>query len=616
MNIKHVDGCEYKGREDDFYTKNEANNFIKKLINERKRYMVDQDSFYSDDKNICPNVYCNIYTDLFNWFGFKNTRKINKKSLIACFTDVTNGGVGYYEKLIVLGGRILELYSELHFYNKYNYEKDEEIVSDLKNIKSVKDVVYHYLYVQKRKNRVTYKNSIYLFGYSYLYTPIFFNNKNAIIKYVKACIAYAVKFNETNIFSWISSLIEHIYYSQTLKVSKVPVENELIQDLQEFMGYRYDYLLPRIVECFNCHNIYINNSQLTGLQIIRLFSNDYFSLLAEDISIQGKEKNTWVREETDAFINSKCIEIFSGCMMSIGKYLGEYNAKICKIKNIFEMLLSSCWVLGKEERNKIWVSALIQRLRQVQLLTQITTIEKWSYNIKKYNDINVSNFIKDIYNFNNVNGKILSPFQLQNLNIYLPSKQTNLKQIPYYTTLSDKYTDKKDQKNILINKKKNKQFNNILSSITSNMHKYFKTRGPKNNNFKKLTGSLYPAKENHCADNKPNFSDNKLSSNESSSYLMDIESMSEELSSYSDSSQHSDPPISEKKKNGIPVKIKYIKNSLDDNKSKYLIEIPKKDLQGRGNDNHIKAVLWGNNKKGLEISLPVNKNVKPKMTII
>ncbi|SBS94330.1 hypothetical protein PMALA_043060 [Plasmodium malariae] len=43
------------------------------------------------------------------------------------------------------------------------------------------------------------------------------------------------------------------------------------------------------------------------------------------------------------------------------------------------------------------------------------------------------------------------------------------------------------------------------------------------------------------------------------------------------------------KKNGIPVKIKYIRDANNDENSKYVIEIPKKDLTQRGSKNHVKA---------------------------
>ncbi|ETW28619.1 hypothetical protein PFFCH_03990 [Plasmodium falciparum FCH/4] len=44
-----------------------------------------------------------------------------------------------------------------------------------------------------------------------------------------------------------------------------------------------------------------------------------------------------------------------------------------------------------------------------------------------------------------------------------------------------------------------------------------------------------------------------------------------------------------KKQNGIPVKIKYVRDTLDDENSKYVIEIPKKDLKGHEKKDHIKA---------------------------
>ncbi|SBS83743.1 hypothetical protein POVCU2_0022610 [Plasmodium ovale curtisi] len=629
MDIRHVNDCEYCAREDDIECKGEIKKVMENLLYERKKNFQEQDSYCNNPKiRICPNVYCNIYTDLYNWFGFKNCRKIDTESLNTCFTDITNGGVGYYEKLIVLGGRVLELYSELHFFNKYNYEKEEEIAKDLKNIKSIKEVVYHYLYVQKRKNRVIYRNSIYLFGYSYLYTPLFFNNKNSIIKYVKACIAYAVKYSGANIFSWMPTLIEHIYHSQKLKVSEIERENELIQDLQEYLGYQFDYILPRIAECFSYHNLYISNSDLTGLQIIRIFANEYFSLLADDVNIHGPERTIWVREETEAFLNSNCIEIFSGCTVSVSKYLNEGNVKIGKVRNIFEMLLSSCWVLGNEKRNKIWVSALIQRLRQVQLLTQITTIEKWSYSIKKYNDMNISNFVKDIYNFNNINGSILSPFQLQNVNIYLPPKQSTLKQIPYYTTLADKYKECFHQDDNKVERKKDCHLYNVLNNITNNMYNHFKPRRQKNVQASTIKRVIHPqwgdnfqgqGKKKTCIHTHVdkiymsycNLKEN-VSSRESSSFDIDNEDTAE----YQQFNTKKKNEIKKRdKNNGIPVKIKYIKDSKDDGKSKYIIEIPEKDLKAQGSNNHIKAVLWGNSKKGLEIKLPVDKNTMSQMKI-
>ncbi|SCN12808.1 conserved Plasmodium protein, unknown function [Plasmodium malariae] len=617
MDIRHVKGCAYYEREDEIDYKDEIKEVTENLIYERKKNFQEQDNYcYNSAISICPNVYCNIYTDLYNWFGFKNCRKIDIESLNTCFTDITNGGVGYYEKLIVLGGRVLELYSELHFFNKYNYEKDVEIVNDLKNIKSIKEVVFHYLYVQKRKNRVIYKNSLYLFGYSYLYTPLFFNNKNSIIKYVKACVAYAVKYSGSNIFSWMPSLIEHIHHAQKLKIAEIEQENELIQDLQEYFGYQFDYILPRIAECFSYHNIYITNSHLTGLQIIRMFANEYFSLLADDVNINGKEKVVWVREETEAFLNSKCIEIFSGCMISLNKYLNEKNVQVSKIRNIFEMILSSCWVLGNEKKNKIWVKALIQRLRQVQLLTQITTIEKWSYSIKKYNDINISNFVKDIYNFNNINGSILSPFQLQNINVYLPPKEVMLKQIPYYTTIADKYKDRYQQAdNNKVKGKKDCQLYNALNNISKNIYMHFKPRKQTNVHSASVKKLVYTNKEDPYADMNYHKLKANLEEDESSNERYDDLVNMDEEEVFFPNKKMNIIKSERNKKNGIPVKIKYIRDANNDENSKYVIEIPKKDLTQRGSKNHVKAVLWGNGKKGLEIKLPAASNFISQMKI-
>lgn len=656
MEVRHVKGCEYNDNGYLSECEEEVKMITEKLIVERKKNLQEHDNYcYNPSMQVCPNVYCNIFTDLCNWFGFKNCVKIDTDSLNTCFTDITNGGVGYYEKLIVLGGKILELFSELHFYNKYNSEKDEEVAPDLRNVKSVKEIVYHYLYVQKKKNRVIFKNSIYIFGYSYLYTPLFFNNKNSIIKYVKACVAYAVKFNKSNIFSWMPSLIEHIHHSQKLKISDIESENELIQDLQEYFGYSFDYILPRIAECFTAYNLHISNSHLTGLQIIKIFANEYFSHLADDVGVYGKEKVIWVKEETDAFLESKCIEIFSGSVMSISKYLNERGAKISKIRNIFEMLVSACWVLGDEKKNKIWTTALIQRLRQIQLLTQLTTLEKWSYSIKKYNDINMQNFINDVYNFNNINGSILSPFQLHNMNTYLPATQTEITEIPYYTTLADRYKSRfgpkeKNDSNFdqLKDKKKECTISKIINNVSEKMSKHFQPRCKKPIVTMQMRQNHYPNTVNIEIDKKCRYKQKEMPTETCSAYVEEETESEEEsegedeeteteteteqeencaitssnpqhkksikqVSYSSESILNSNNPVEEP--NGIPIKVKYIKDSDNDENSKYVIEIPKKNLKGKTSKSHIKAVLWGSSKKGLEINIPTTKNRPPQMKI-
>lgn len=699
MDFRHVKGCEYDD-EDRIDKEEKIKTVREKLLLERKKNFHEHDNYcYNPSIQICPNVYCNIFSDLSNWFGFKNCMSIDVENLNTCFTDITNGGVGYYEKLIVLGGKILELFSELHFYNKYASEKNEEIVTDLKNLKDIKEVVYHYLYVQKRKNRVVFKNSLYLFGYSYLYTPLFFNNKNSIIKYVKACIAYAVKFNKSNLYSWMPSLIDHIYHSQKLKVSEIESENALIQDLQEYFGYPFDYILPRIAECFSSNNLYISNSNITGLQIIRIFGNEYFSHLADDVGVYGKEKAIWVKEETEAFLNSRCIEIFSGTMVSINKFLNENNTKISKIRNIFEMLVSSCWILVDEKKSKIWVSALIQRLRQIQLLTQITTIEKWAFSIQRYNDINLNNFVNDIYNFNNINGSILSPFQLQNVNPLVPSKETRVTGIPYYTTLADKYKErfgdgtrgkeKENEELVVENGKKEVNFSNVIHTISNSLAKHFSSRKPSMRTslqvqstpqtklhlippgqYESLRPSISEKQRRHSKkkseemfriekklgfdrdsyehdskyyveytdaeeetneyessncesfDNTKNYESYESNRNRNrSSNLKGINRrMKEEEIQYQRKQRSCSEPQKErrtrsssnsntKKQSGIPVKIKYVKDSKNDENSKYIIEIPKKQLKGRMSKDHLKAVLWGGNgKKGLEINIPTMKS--------
>lgn len=112
---------------------------------------------------------------------------------------------------MVLGGKTLDIMAEMHFYEMYPAMKDLHLPSDLRADKEAMRL----LWARKRVDRVTALSGLFLFGKSYLAMAQSLGTRQAVAKYVKACIGYCCQTADSeNLYKWLPILIEHIYWTQ------------------------------------------------------------------------------------------------------------------------------------------------------------------------------------------------------------------------------------------------------------------------------------------------------------------------------------------------------------------------------------------------------------------
>lgn len=118
-----------------------------------------------------------------------------------------------FEKLIVLGGKTLETFAEIHFYEQYVSAARPYLPRDL--AEAVGPDAARLLWTHKRVERVTAAQSLYAFGRGYLTTAQVLPTRQAVGKYVKACVGFACQSADTeNLYKWMPVLVEHVFWVQ------------------------------------------------------------------------------------------------------------------------------------------------------------------------------------------------------------------------------------------------------------------------------------------------------------------------------------------------------------------------------------------------------------------
>ncbi|KAL8454425.1 hypothetical protein Emed_000146 [Eimeria media] len=323
-------------------------------------------------EKLCADKRCCTWFDLANWFGFLPLQ-LPVADFEACFTDVAHGGTGLYEKLVVLGGKTLDIMAEIHFYEMFESSKEVKLPLDLRADKEAMRL----LWARKRVERVTSMNSLFLFGRSYLATAQSLPTRQAVAKFVKASIGYCCQTADSeNMYTWMPALIEHIFWTQRLTTERLAQDNAILQDLQEFLGYKYDHLIPRIRECLEGSPVPQRSDAPTGRELLRLYATDYFTKMSEETGVEPSRRALWVDEEVEHFLAGSAIPAFASLYMSLAPFVldleqgGPLRAEA--FSSMFESLIAACWIISTEEKVKVWMPSLIQRLRQVGL------IEYWS----------------------------------------------------------------------------------------------------------------------------------------------------------------------------------------------------------------------------------------------
>ncbi|CDJ36713.1 uncharacterized protein EMH_0023100 [Eimeria mitis] len=320
-------------------------------------------------QKLCTEKRCCTWFDLANWFGFLPP-ELPPADFEACFTDVANGGPGLYEKLVVLGAKTLDIVSEMHFYEMYpEASKSLGVPSDL----YADPEALRLLWSRRRAERVCALPSLFLFGKSYLAAAQGLPTRLSVAKYVKACVGFCCQSADTeNLYKWMPILIEHIFWAQKLRTERLQEDNALLQDLQELFGYKFDHLIPRIRECIEGAAVPQRSDCPTGRELLKLYATDYFTRLSEEAGVEASRRVVWVDQEVHNFLEGPAIPVFAVACTALAPFVlalkDEGPTRAQQFVGMFEALLAACWVISTEEKVKIWMPSLIQRLRQTQLV--------------------------------------------------------------------------------------------------------------------------------------------------------------------------------------------------------------------------------------------------------
>lgn len=327
----------------------------------------------------CPDRRCCVWLDLRGWFGLDRP-ELEADEFRLAFTDIAHGGSGLYEKLVVLGARALETFSEVYIYEQFD---PTGIPSDLLGGTQIPEEICRLVWTRKRVERLTSPNSLLAFAKSYLAAAQSLPTEISCVKYVKACIGYAIQLPVTEaqrLFEWMPSLVEHIYWAQRLHVEEHDEDNETLEDIQEYFGYPYSRLIPRIRESLAARPSTVTTDAPTGRDLIRFYAADYFRSLAEETKIPSDRRPAWVTDETDFFMQSIVFQLFAACWLNLGPYLAAQTESASlpnshEYRRMFESLLAACYVLSPEEKSRTWMITLIHRLRQIQLSIHVRRLD-------------------------------------------------------------------------------------------------------------------------------------------------------------------------------------------------------------------------------------------------
>ena len=113
---------------------------------------------------------------------------------------------------MVLGGKTLDIVSEMHFYEMYpEASKAFGMPQDMR----VEPEALRVLWARRRTERVCSLAALFLFGKSYLAAAQSLPTRLAVAKYVKACVGFCCRSPDTeNLYKWMPVLVEHIFWTQ------------------------------------------------------------------------------------------------------------------------------------------------------------------------------------------------------------------------------------------------------------------------------------------------------------------------------------------------------------------------------------------------------------------
>ncbi|PFH37550.1 hypothetical protein BESB_040080 [Besnoitia besnoiti] len=355
---------------------------------------------------LCPSQRCRTWLDLKIWFGLED-RDLSKPEFDAAFIPVRKDGIGLFEHFVEIGTKTLETIAEMFFFHHYsvyeaqgwtqastfpavNREKSEIVAPVPPPIPP--DLAFHVpahvpqlLYTQKHAERACSPTSLYRFGVAYLAGAQGLTTRTSVVEYVRACIGYACCCSDhcsKSLYVWGPNLVEHIYWTQRVLSGSTREESALLHDLYEYFGYTGPTLSRKILRALGGTEDATITAAPPGERVLRVYLQEYFEQLARDSGVPCENQMSWAARELEHFLESPALALFASVVLSLAPYVADGNKDgvlqetsdvppSTSYVSTFLTLLSLCWRGEQEERARVWMNALVKRLRQLQLIADV-----------------------------------------------------------------------------------------------------------------------------------------------------------------------------------------------------------------------------------------------------
>ncbi|OII77216.1 hypothetical protein cand_020540 [Cryptosporidium andersoni] len=353
----------------------------------------------------CSDALCRMWFDMTEYFGFSSDDIVDT-DIDSAILSVADGGSGIYERLLVLGHRIIDSSSKEYAVTKYIRSGLEGVPTgseEILNEQNKKLLVF--LKMRWFTNNATSVMTLSKFGRRYLhYCQAEINNASPswndsrISKYIKFCIAFCLYWQ--GCFDWNNPLHTEVYITEQfpwlqhftrlidigiitpavqhegILVSIDKLRNEkLLNILWQYFGYDKvkTTVPPRITYILGTPEGITLPEERTGEAIINHYIGHYLKAIATEHGLKGVDALHWVEREKNAIIESHAIELFSLIDLEMGELYfngssGSSKKKFQRYKSLLFSMVANMYVLSdQDEVAQIWIQEMVSQIRQIQL---------------------------------------------------------------------------------------------------------------------------------------------------------------------------------------------------------------------------------------------------------
>ncbi|KAJ1612343.1 apicomplexan specific protein [Cryptosporidium canis] len=353
----------------------------------------------------CSDPLCRMWYDMTQFFGFLGDDIIDT-DIDNAIISVADGGNGIYERLIVLGYRILDATGKEYAVKKYMSSGIDGLPREFNKIVGESNrKLLIFLKMRWLSNSICSIECLSKFAKRYCHYCKAELSSDAnkwddikLSKYVKFCISFCIYGqglvdwnNPLNVenklcqrFPWLEVLIRSMDMS---------ILNPSIQDDGKFLsaeGIRNAKILgilcrhfgysklkkdipPRILFALNTTEGSQLPEEKTGQMIFSHYISHYFKAVATEHGFAGVDILHWVEKEKNILLQSNAVELFALIDLELGEIysngaLSKMEDRLSRYRGLFFSLIANMFVLCEDDKSaQIWLQELVTCVRQVQL---------------------------------------------------------------------------------------------------------------------------------------------------------------------------------------------------------------------------------------------------------